>query len=221
MKGDKNLYSWDNISIDQYYGILEILNSSDEELNKQVSILALVEGVSEDEILGRDINRVSQDFQKLRFLNKFELKKNYKPKEIKIGDLTLEVAQDLQNMTYGAFIDYQAYVKQPLEKSIEKILSLFLIPKGKKYNEGYDVVEIQRILRQDLPFVEAQSLLGFMLTRYTKLYTDSQKYLVKKIQKMENPKKKEEMLQKMRELNQAMKNLTSITGSVYSKGSQI
>lgn len=217
----KSPFSWDNISIEKYYKIEDILNSSDEDLDKQVQLLSVITGKSEEYYYSLPINEAAQEIQNLVFLNRFELIPKYRPKKIKIVDREFYVMSDPSQMSYGAFIDYQAYIKKPLRDSMGYLLTLFVIPEGKKYNDGYDLVELEKFFRENMAFREAQSLLSFFLMTYLKSYQDSLKYLVKKMRKMKNQEEKEEILQKMRELNQRMKNLISIAGSVYSKESQI
>lgn len=214
---NKYKYDWSNITIDQYYNILDVLNSDSDDLDKNVELLSIVSGMSIDEILGMSMQKVAEELLQLRFLNTFTLIPNYHPNRIKLGDEML-IVQDTNKMCYGQFIDYQAYVKKPLRNSIHLILSVFLIPEGKNYNSGYDILEVQKLIRDKMSFREAQSLLNFMLTKYIQSYKDSLKYLVKQMNKIRDPEKKETMMLKIQEMNKQMKNLASTIGYAYLKG---
>ena len=49
---------------------------------------------------------------------------------------------NLTQMTTAQFVDYQNYAKEnPVD--ISKCLSVFIIPKGHTYNDGYDLKQVQ------------------------------------------------------------------------------
>lgn len=216
MKKEINKYSWENITISTYFKILDILSDESlSEIDKQVSLVSLIEGITEDEVLNMPIQEAGNRFSKLIFLNSFNLIPNYKPKKIKIGELELKVIEDTGSISTGQFIDYQAWVVKPFNESMDKLLSIFLIPVGKKYNDGYDLIEVQNTIRECMTFREAQSLLNFILAKYLKLFRTSLRYLVKQIEKTEQG---EILLNQINQLEKEMLNLIVIPGYVSSKG---
>ena len=59
---------------------------------------------------------------------------------------------NLTQMTTAQFVDYQNYSKEnPVD--ISKCLSVFIIPKGHTYNDGYDLKQVQDFLLHQLPQV--------------------------------------------------------------------
>ena len=208
-----NKYSWNHITGEQYWEIFDILNSEASDLQKQAELIALIEGKSVDEILSLDMSSAAELINKLEFLNKFELSKRYHPSSIIIDNKKYNVYTNLANLNVAQFIDYQSFIAQPFRDSYDKILSIFLIPDGHEYNSGYDILEVQEVIRTKLSWLEIQNLLNFILVRYVDSYNHSLAYLTKKVRKEKNPQKKLEM---ERNLNQLLKSLKILTSFRFS-----
>ena len=208
-----NKYSWNHITGEQYWEIFDILNSEASDLQKQAELIALIEGKPVDEILSLDMSSAAELINKLEFLNKFELSKRYHPSSIIIDNKKYNVYPNLANLNVAQFIDYQSFIAQPFRESYDKILSIFLIPDGHEYNNGYDILEVQEVIRTKLSWLEIQNLLNFILVRYADSYNHSLAYLTKKVQKEKNPQKKLEM---ERNLNQLLKSLKILTSFRFS-----
>ena len=81
------------------------------------------------------------------------------------GDMVLVPMLDFTQITVAQMMDFSVLSTDPIE-NIEKLLAIFLIPKGKKYNDGYDLMEVQKaILKMD--FNEISPLLAFFLRWFT------------------------------------------------------
>ena len=81
------------------------------------------------------------------------------------GDMVLIPMLDFTQITVAQMMDFSVLSTDPIE-NIEKLLAIFLIPKGKKYNDGYDLMEVQKaILKMD--FNELSPLLAFFLRWFT------------------------------------------------------
>ena len=81
------------------------------------------------------------------------------------GDMVLVPMLDFTQITVAQMMDFSVLSTDPIE-NIEKLLAIFLIPKGKKYNDGYDLMEVQKaILKMD--FNELSPLLAFFLRWFT------------------------------------------------------
>lgn len=208
-----NKYSWNHITGEQYWEIFDILNSEASDLQKQAELIALIEDKPIDEILSLDMSSAAELINKLEFLNKFELSKRYHPSSIIIDNKKYNVYPNLANLNVAQFIDYQSFIAQPFRESYDKILSIFLIPDGHEYNSGYDILEVQEVIRTKLSWLEIQNLLNFILVRYADSYNHSLTYLTKKVRKEKNPQKKMEM---ERNLNQLMKSLKILTSFRFS-----
>ena len=77
------------------------------------------------------------------------------------GDMVLVPMLDFTQITVAQMMDFSVLSVDPVE-NIEKLLAIFLIPKGKKYNDGYDLMEVQKAILK-MSFNELSPLLAFFL----------------------------------------------------------
>lgn len=207
-------YNWNSISGDKYWGIVDILNNPDaSDMQKQAELIALIEDVDIDTILNMNMNDVAAKINKLVFLNKFELDKHYNPRKIKVGDIEYNVYPDLTNLNVAQFMDYQTFITKPFRESYDKILSIFIIPAGHNYNEGYDILDVQKMIRENMSWMNIQSLLNFILVKYVKSYMRIQAYLTKQIRKEKNHQKRDTLMRKLETMIQAKNQLVNLACS--------
>ena len=81
------------------------------------------------------------------------------------GDMVLVPMLDFTQITVAQMMDFSVLSTDPVE-NIEKLLAIFLIPKGKKYNDGYDLMEVQKAILK-MSFNELSPLLAFFLRWFT------------------------------------------------------
>lgn len=77
------------------------------------------------------------------------------------GDMVLVPMLDFTQITVAQMMDFSVLSTDPVE-NIEKLLAIFLLPKGKKYNDGYDLMEVQKAILK-MSFNELSPLLAFFL----------------------------------------------------------
>ena len=210
-KKEKDNFGWESITIDKYYAICDIIyDDGIDDITKNVKLVALIADIQEDEIWNMEINDVGNLTKRLDFLNDFTLPKHTRMKITLPFYGQVEVLKEISKMTYAQYVDYQTFSRMKLEDGIEKILSVFLLPKGKKYNEGYDIVDFQKVLRENMPFRTAQGLLAFFLKRSADSMMNSLTYFDKTLRKMEESQEKEALMEKRNSLLKQMKDLCSI-----------
>lgn len=209
---EKDVFDWNCVSIKKYYDILDIINDSDDEITKNVKIVALLMDKDEEEIWNMDMIQAGDYISRLQFLGKFDFPKNPNM-NIKLPGYDLEVIKDITKITVAQYVDFQNYVKMPLREGMEKILSVFLIPEGCRYNEGYDIIDLQNVIRENMSFRVGQSLFAFFLKRYGESLISSLAYYRKQIRKEKNPQMTEKMEEAVKEIQKKFKMLESLTHS--------
>jgi len=202
--------SWRDISINEYYQLKEISDdNSMEEYEKEVAIIAFLYNMTEDEVWNLNIN----DFNKLQVEKTwiydfdFDKKKNFKKIEIKGNKYDVNI--DIQKMNVAQYIDFQTYWSQRdnMKNIIGNLLSIFIIPKGKKYNEGYDINEVIADIKDNIDIMTAQEILFFFLSSYLISIQIILNYLKWKIKRM---KRKEKNKEEMEKLEKEVKRLEKI-----------
>lgn len=213
-KKEKNPFDWENISIDKYYEIKDILDDEeDDDITKNVKMVAVITDKDEDEVWSMDMAEAGEYISRLQFLNKFELPDNPNMK-FNLPGYQLKVMKDVSKISVAQYVDFQNFVKLPLREGMEKILSIFLIPEGCKYNEGYDIIDLQKVIRENISFRVAEGLLSFFIEKYGELLIHSLVYCRRQIQKTKDKEMMEKFKKAEKEIQQKLDSLIHLIGCI-------
>lgn len=211
---EKNPFDWENISIDKYYEIKDILDDeTDDDITKNVKMVAVITDKDEDEVWSMDMAEAGEYISRLQFLNKFELPDNPNMK-FNLPGYQLKVMKDVSKISVAQYVDFQNFVKLPLREGMEKILSIFLIPEGCKYNEGYDIIDLQKVIRENISFRVAEGLLSFFIEKYGELLIHSLVYCRRQVKKTKDPEMMEKLEKTEKELQQKLDSLIHLIGCI-------
>ena len=211
-KREKDPFSWDNITIEKYYTIMDILNDeTDDDITKNVKLVAILLDKDEEEIWDMDLSEAGDYISRLMFLNKFDIP-SHPNMNIKLPGYDLKVMKDVTKINVAQYVDFQNFVKLPLREGMDKLLSIFLIPEGFKYNDGYDIIEVQKTIRENLSFRVAEGLLGFFIEKYGKLLIHSLVYCRRQVRKTKDPEMMERLEKTEKEIQQKLDSLIHLIG---------
>lgn len=171
--------NWRKITIAEYYKIKDIFSSEKNDIEKQLEMIALLNDVTVEYLMGLSIPEFSKYKQDLSWIKDFPLTtKSKPPKKIDLcGDIYV-VNTDMQNFCVAQYIDFQTFwAKEDMEKYYGNIIACFMIPEGKKYGEGYDTVELSNKIYNNLDIVTANEIVFFSLKESAKLMEDILIYL--------------------------------------------
>lgn len=166
VKADNRIRSYSQLPLGKYQQIMQIFKEEDrEDIDRQVSIIAILNDLPEDEVLNMPIADFSalSEASTFLYLEKPQFKGKVTDKVIMDGQ-TYCITKGVNELTTAQYIDFQAFATD-VNKNIVSLLSIFIIPEGKKYNEGYDIIDVQRIIRENLTAPHATAILGFFLKR--------------------------------------------------------
>lgn len=189
--------SYEKLTIGKYLEIKEILDNTTSEIDTNVQLLCALGDYDEETVLDLPLAGFNRLIQGTAFLME-QPKKRMVLTKYNLGGMVLETVMDVQSLTTGQFIDYQTFVKD--EKYLVELLSCFLIPKGCKYNKDYDIIEVQKVIRDNLSIVDAISLSSFFLSWYQALSKATVTSLIRRMKKMMRKEKNEEMKKKIQEV---------------------
>lgn len=208
--------SWDQVPITIYRQIVDVYEdemSSQQE--KDLSALAILCGVPEEDIWNMQVQEINELRLKIKWLNDFSFKKKSKIKHIKVGDIKCDVMANLQEMTVSQYVDFQQYWSvQDWNSKIEKVLSVFIIPEGKKYGEGYDVTEFQQLIADNVSISLANSICFFFLKKCLSSILRSRIFLGKMVKKAKKMTLTQEEKEKIVEIEEKMAEMDSLYGFV-------
>ena len=209
---EKNPFDWENITIEKYYKIKDIVDDEvDDDITKNVKLVAVMLNKDEQEVWDMDMAEAGNYISKLQFLNKFELPKNPNMK-IKLPSYDLVVIKDLTKINVAQYVDFQNFVKMPMRESMEKILSIFLIPEGCSYNTGYDILDLQKEIRENMSFRVAEGLLSFFIEKYGRSLIHSLVYCRRQVKKTKDKEMMENLEKTEKEIQQKLDSLIHLIG---------
>lgn len=160
--------AYNQMPITTYGKILDIIqDNSRDSIDKEVAMISILANKTTEEIENMPLVELRGLTSQLGFLTEkaeaVEVRKEYK-----VGDYILIPEKKISKIKAGQFISFQEFAKVYRDNNndvnvIPLLLSCFLIPKGKKFAEGYDVEDVQEAIAEHLSVVDALALTVFFL----------------------------------------------------------
>lgn len=149
---------------------LRVLDAAAEEglddIERNTAILAALAGVDGDTLLDLPLEEYAALSARARFLE-WEPERR-KPSGVCVaGEFRLVPVDDMRRVTAAQYIDFQTFARGGARKMPE-LLSCMLVPEGRRYGEGYDVLLVQQALRDHLPVTDALGACDFFLRSFQK-----------------------------------------------------
>lgn len=147
--------SWKEVSIKEYKEIEEITKREyDSPLEKDIAICAVLNGMNEDAMYELTVPELRNMIAQLDWMKKpFDFDKNWHPKKMTINGTKCKVFQSIESLSVAQYLDFET-LWDKRDENMGKILSVFIVPEGKKYNEGYDLVQFQDELERTLSITD-------------------------------------------------------------------
>lgn len=169
-------------------------------MEKELQLMALLLGVDYDELLELPMTDIQELYPQLDFLNDFKADDVTKIKHIVLNNVKYDVILDTKKFSVAQYVDFQTYVKEQNRKMGE-LLSTILIPHGKKYNEGYDIVNTINDIYDYLPITTANAILFFFTKKLVRSINRTLTYwgLVAMMMMPKQKKKINQMISQLKE----------------------
>lgn len=193
----KIIDNYRDLPIGKYLDILELSkDESVDALEQQVKTISILTGLTEDEVLALPIAKYKELAGKTEFLEKQYDGSLRVAKSYGLAGMELIPVKDISKISTAQYVDFQTFTKEG-DKYIVESLSTLLIPKGKKYNEGYEIADVHKAIRENLSVADVLSLSAFFLTLLVKSIKDFRTYSIKEILKVSNKEMREMLMEKM------------------------
>lgn len=200
--------NWNEISVNTFSRLRNIDYKQDGEefemLNANIELLSILCDCDEDVISNLTTSEFTYLLNQTAFLRdmpKVKIEDTYV-----INGTTYKVFLSLKQMSVAQYVDFQTYFKDQ-QKYFKELLSIFLIPKGMKYAEGYNIDDTINDIGEYLSIVDANSILFFFAILFqslTKVTLDcSIKDMKKMMKKMTNKEEIEKMKMAIKEMERA------------------
>lgn len=175
--------SYDIMNIGVFTEVREILSDdTTTEFEKKVRLLTVLTDYNEEDIMDMPINKLSSMAEKMGFLGEMPQRKQ-PPSSIELNGRKYDIQYDIKNISTAQYIDFQTFIKD-YEKYIVELASIVVIPKGKKYNTGYDISEVQNDIREYMSVLDLYSICFFFRVSYQALTKSLVSYLSRKLKRM-------------------------------------
>ena len=186
---------WSTITYRQLLDIREASNIEDE--NERV--YAIMEAIFGEDVLDLPLKEFNEKCKELQFLQS-SIPNNLHVKNIKVNGREYYFDGLLGKITTAQYIDFQNYQKNEDE---QKTFSVFIIPKGHKYNDGYDMDQVfNDILDVPVPILFSASF--FFIRQFELFIRIFRRYSIKQMKKTGLPKEVMENLEKVVNLSTEM-----------------
>lgn len=171
---------WEDLTFNEVLQIQQILSADINETYKASNIIAVLAGVENDVIENLPINQFTSLANRLEFLSTPIPKVKHQDSYTVNGN-EYKLAANITEISTAQYIDYQTYMKEEIP-DLARVTTVFFIPKGHKYNDGYDVEEVYRDV-SDMKYIDIEAIAFFLRKQfalYTMITADSLKHQMKK-----------------------------------------
>ena len=157
-----------DLPLSKYLKTLEIFNDKNlSDLDKNIEILAIYADTTVDSILKLRPDEVGFYMAEMsKVISSYKPSNSKHPKKIKINDQVYKINYSIDKLNMAQYIDFQqTIIKKNYLENLPALLSIFIIPKGHKYNDDYDILELRNILENNMTLDEALSIVFFLKTK--------------------------------------------------------
>lgn len=197
--------SYNKLTLAQYQDIQAVqTDESLEDIDKHTRILSILTGVPEDELMHLPIPEFTELSAKAQFLSAEGFKAGRMAKKYIINGMELIPVTDFRKLETCQYLDFQTYAGD-LDKYMAELISVLLVPKGHRYNEGYDIIELQESIRKEMSVTDGAAIVGFFLTLCERSIEDSLNYSKRMAKGIRDKTEREKMLARIEEQEEALR----------------
>ena len=202
----KMIDNYRNLPIGKYLEIVALSqDQSVDALTQQVKTIAILTGMTDEQVLALPIMEYKELAGKTIFLEKEYDGKLMVAKSYRVGGFELIPVKDFTKIITAQYVDFQTFSKEG-EKYLVETLSTLLVPKGKKYNEGYDMTDVHKAIRENLSVADVLSLYAFFLTLLVKLIKDFRTFSIEEIKNIADKDLRERLMKQIQQVTDSKKN---------------
>lgn len=216
--------SYERLTIAKYKELAKV-EVSEDSTETTVDILSVLTDKTPEELYALPINEFKSLVSKMQFLREKPKTRKRIPSNISINGKKYNIDADAKKLSVGQYIDYRNYTKEEdsLTENLNYILTVFLIPEGKKYGIGYDIDELANEFESEIDIVTALSISGFFFRKSARYIRGFLTYLIWKM-RMEMVREKDKTIRKemkkaIREMSEYMASLRDGYGLIGASGS--
>lgn len=211
--------NYNEMPLNIYFQLREIISDDSlDDMEKELHIISLLCDIPYDTLLDTNLQEIKGVSYKLEFLNNFNVKPRGHIKHININNTKYEVCTDISKFSVAQYVDFQMYTSKNSNENIAEILSTFVIPQGKKYGDGYDIVQTINDFKKHIDLQTAITVQNFFTEKLAKYINNILLYLRTQILMMKTKTtKKKEMDQIAKQIQQLQQTYGSLLQTQFPK----
>lgn len=181
----EKIMTWYDVTLYQFNEIEKAVNIEDD----TERVFRLAEIIFGEDVTNLPLKEFNDKVKQLVFL-KEEIPNKIPPKKIEVNGRKYFLDCLLGNITTAQYVDF---TNQSNTGDLSKMLSVFVIPEGHKYNDGYDMLQVMDDINS-LPIPIVNSIAFFFSRQFSVFMGIFQRYSTKQIKKTNLPKEVKENL---------------------------
>jgi len=201
MKEREIIDNYRDLPFGRYEEIVRLCETEMTDVDRKVAIVAILSGLTEDEVLHLPLETFARYAGATAFLEQ-PCPENLIPgisRNYPLAGQILMPVTDIRKITTAQYVDFQAFAADKEHRAPE-MLSCFLVPRGKSYNEGYDVAEVHKAIRDELSVAEVLALLAFFFRQWAQSIQATLTYSIRQARTIRDPKTRTKAMEQVRKV---------------------
>lgn len=159
--------NYKDLSIKKYNEILALTKDSMDGIISadvfQFEVLSVLSDMDSAKIINLPLDEYHSMVQESKFLLKPLTVSGKRIRHLSINGKDAYVVKDAKSLVAGQYIDYSNYLKMDNveEEHLHQVMSVFIIPEGHSYGDGYDMEEWADEINEHLSIVDAKDISFF------------------------------------------------------------
>lgn len=188
--------NWNEVSVGMFSEIRAAYN--DHEMSEEDRAIGLVALLTGEDPLTMELSDFRKILMDLSFVNE-----EVKPAEVKseyiLNGRKYTLQKAINHVSTAQYIDFNNYIKDgEIDEKYADIISVFLIPEGMKYNDGYDIEEVKAEINEYMAITDALGIFSYFFHFFVRFVQISRRYTSRRLKKMKSLTREEK--QKIEEI---------------------
>ena len=197
----KIIDNYRKLPIGKYNEIVKLCETEMDEADRKAKIVGILTGLTDDEVLALPLTDFTECCAKAKFID-LPCPETLIPsvsKSYPVGGFNLVPVTDMRKVTTAQYIDFITFSKDK-EHNIVEMLSCFLVPKGMDYNEGYDILDVHKAIKEEMSVAEVLALLAFFFGSWTRSLHSTLSSSERMARRVKDKEKRQMMMERIAEL---------------------
>lgn len=200
--------SYEDLTLEKWQALRSIdWNENIDDVERQAGIIGVLCDLSVAEVMRMPLTEYKECAMAAEFLKATPRVRSISSvRGLEVGGFSLYAPASFKDITVAQFVDFQELAGEDGKEA--ELLSVFLIPKGHKYCDGYDIAVVQDAIRRNVSVQMFVDLSAFFLTKLLRLTADSLAFSEEAVARMQEGEDKARMQAKIQRAKMFMEALT-------------